>query len=83
MQQMRFHLGSVMQVDREEKNSGFDADHQRNPGVTISVNGQEVGDKQEVKINKSDVLDIHIDWAIDNDKAYIQYYYSVSAACYF
>ena len=37
-------------------------------GVTISVNGQEVGDKQEVKINKSDVLDIHIDWAIDNDR---------------
>jgi hypothetical protein len=32
------------------------------------VNGQEVGDKQEVKINKSDVLDIHIDWAIDNDR---------------
>lgn len=32
------------------------------------MNGQEVGDKQEVKINKSDVLDIHIDWAIDNDR---------------
>lgn len=55
-------------VDREEKTVDLTQITKGTLGVTISVNGQEVGDKQEVKINKSDVLDIHIDWAIDNDR---------------
>lgn len=55
-------------ADREEKTVDLIQITKGTLGVTISVNGVAVGNNQEVKINKSDVLAIHIDWAIDNDR---------------